>query len=227
MQHKQFVHKPRACKTANSTTLDIIGQIELTIKIKHIETSIIANVATNLITSILLGNDWIDANHVHLFGDQKQLTIPDQHGQSIRIPYMESQCHTYSALLLNEITLPPRSQTLVEIKSSINNANNLIFEPHGNHHSKFIFVPHSLLNIYDNRAKVLLINIQNRQQTLSKNTRIGTISRDMTLSIFATSNSTEAETFINKHFSTSSGSSRNSKQAEKRPATKNNHENVK
>ena len=222
MQHKQFVHKPRACKTANSTSLDIIGQIELTIKIKHIETSIMANVATNLITSILLGNDWIDANHVHLFGDQKQLTIPNQYGQSIQIPYMESQCNTYSALLLNEITLLPRSQTLVEIKSSINNANNLIFERYGNHHSKFIFVPHSLLNIYDNKAKVLLINVQNRQQTLSKNTRIGTISRDMTLSIFATSKLTEVQPLIEKHYSTSLGSSRNLEQVETRSSTKNN-----
>ena len=199
MQHKQFMHKPRVCKAANSTSLDIIGQIELTIKIKHIETSIMANVATNLITSILLGNDWINANHVYLFGDQKQLTIPDQYGKSIRIPYSESQANTYSALLLNQVTLPPRSQTLVEIKSSIDNATNLIFEPHGYHHSKFIFVPHSLVNIYDKKTKVLLINVHDRQQTLSKNTRIGTISRDMTLSIFTTSNSMEAQSPMNEY----------------------------
>ncbi len=220
MQHKQFTYKPRSCRTANSTPLNIIGQIELTIKIKHIETSVIANVATNLITSILLGNDWIDANHIHLYGDQQQLTIPDQHGQSIRIPYVESRCNTYSAHLLDQITLPPRSQTLVEITSTINNANNLIFEPYGSHHSKFIFIPHSLLNVYDNKAKVLLINAQNRQQTLSKNTRTGTISRDMTLSIFATSNATEIQSLTEEDHSSVSKSSRNSKRTESRSSTK-------
>jgi transposase InsO family protein len=212
MQHNKFIFKPRTCRTANSTSLNIIGQIELKIKIKHIETSVVANVATNLITSMLLGNDWIDENHVHLFGDQKQLTIPDQHGQLTRISYIESRCINYPALLVNQITLPPHSQTLVDITSQVDNANNLIFEPYGNHHSKFIFMPHTLLNISDNRAKILLINAQNRQQTLSKHTRIGTITRDITLSIYTTSNPTEIHSVTNKNRQMPSKYSRNPRQ---------------
>ncbi len=110
MQHKKFVSQNRPCRTANSTLLNIIGHIELIIQIKHIETFVVAYVATNLITSILLGNDWIDTNHVYLFGDQKHLTIPDQHGQLTQISYMKPQYINYPALLLNEITLPPHSQ---------------------------------------------------------------------------------------------------------------------
>ena len=92
----------------------------------------------------------------------------------------------YPALLVNQITLPPYSQTLVDVTTQITNAKDLIFEPYGNHISKYIFTPHTLLNINDGKAKILLINGQNRQQTLSKNTRIGTISRDATFSIFTT-----------------------------------------
>ncbi|CAF4226902.1 unnamed protein product, partial [Rotaria sordida] len=142
---------------------------------------------TNLITSILLGNDWINSSHVHLYGDQKKLTIPDQHGQLISIPYVEPTSINYPALLVHEITLLPYSQKLVDITCQVTNANNLIFEPYERHISKFIFIPHTLLNINKNHAKVLLINAQNRQQTLSKNTRIGTVSRDTTFSIYATS----------------------------------------
>jgi hypothetical protein len=58
--HKQFTHKIKECKTANSTPLHIIGQIELEIKLQNVKTYIIANVATNLITKLLLGNDWIN-----------------------------------------------------------------------------------------------------------------------------------------------------------------------
>ncbi|CAF4655189.1 unnamed protein product, partial [Rotaria sp. Silwood1] len=78
IHHHNFSYQTHLCQTANSTPLNIIGQIELEIKIKSIKTYVTAHVTTNLITSILLGNDWINPNHVHLYGDQKKLTIPDQ-----------------------------------------------------------------------------------------------------------------------------------------------------
>ncbi|CAF4674253.1 unnamed protein product, partial [Rotaria sp. Silwood2] len=163
IHHKNFIYNNHTCQTANSTPLNIIGQIKLEIKIKSITTYVVAHVATNLITSILLGNDWIDSNHVHLYGDQKQLTIPDQHDQLISIPYVEPTCINYPALLVQQITLPPYSQKLVDITCQIANANNLIFEPYERHISKFIFMPHTLLNINKNHAQVLLINAQNRK----------------------------------------------------------------
>jgi len=199
IQHNKFIHQTRTCETANLTPLHIIGQIELEIQVLNTKTFVIAYVSTNLITSILLGNDWINSNHVHLYGDQQRLTIPDQHNQLISIPYMIPDCMNYPALLVNQITLPPHSQTLVDIISQINNAKNLIFEPYGNHISKFIFIPHTLLSVNNNRAKVLLINAQNRQQTLSKNTRIGTLLRDVNFSIFSTTNPTKHNLFSNKN----------------------------
>ncbi|CAF1327080.1 unnamed protein product [Rotaria sordida] len=154
IHHKNFIYKNHTCQTANSTSLNIIGQIKLEIKIKSITTYVVACVATNLITSILLGNDWINSNHVHLYGDQKKLTIPDQHDQLISIPYVEPTCINYPALLIRQITLPPYSQQLVDIICQINNAHNLIFEPYERHISKFIFMPHTLLNINKNQAKI-------------------------------------------------------------------------
>jgi transposase InsO family protein len=123
---------------------------------------------------------------VHLFGDQKRLTIPDQHGHPSFIPYVEPTAINYPALLVNQITLPPYSQTLVNVTCQIGHGQNLLFEPYGNHISKFIFMPHSLVDIKENETKVLLINAQNRQHTLSKHTRIGTLCRDATVSIFTT-----------------------------------------
>ncbi|CAF3993418.1 unnamed protein product, partial [Rotaria sordida] len=204
IHHQNFLYQTHLCQTANSTPLNIIGQIKLEIQIKSIKTYVTAHVATNLITSILLGNDWINSNHVHLYGDQKQLTIPDQHDQLISIPYVEPTCINYPALLVHEITLPPYSQKLVDITCQIANTNNLIFEPYERHISKFIFIPHTLLNINKNHAKVLLINAHNRQQTLSKNTRIGTLSRDATFSIYATSQvPTKHNSILNERHQTS------------------------
>ena len=48
-------------------------------------------------------------------------------------------------------------------------------------------------------SKILLINAQDRQRTLSKNIRIGTLSRDVTFSIYTTSQGpTEHVSFLNK-----------------------------
>ncbi|CAF2097323.1 unnamed protein product, partial [Rotaria magnacalcarata] len=171
IQRTNFIYINRICHTANSTVLHIIGQVKLEVKIRCITTYVTAHVSTNLITSILLGNDWINSNHVHLFGDQKQLIVPDQHCQLISILSSNYSSSTF---------------TLVEITCQVNNAHNIIFEPYVRHISKFTFIPHTLLNINNNQAKVLLIDPQNRQQTLSKNTRIGTISRDATYIIYAT-----------------------------------------
>ncbi|CAF4819972.1 unnamed protein product, partial [Rotaria sp. Silwood2] len=107
IHHKNYISKTRTCQTANSTPLNIIGQIKLEIKIKHITNYVIAYVTTNLIISILLGNGWINSNHVHLYGDQQHLTIPDQHHELVSIPYMEPNCINFPALLVHQISLPP------------------------------------------------------------------------------------------------------------------------
>ncbi|CAF5040791.1 unnamed protein product [Rotaria sp. Silwood1] len=196
IHHQNFLHQPQLCQTANSTPLNIIGQIKLEIKIKSIKTYVTAYVATNLITSILLGNDWINPNHIHLYGDQTKLTIPDQRGQLISIPYVEPTSINYPALLVHQVTLPPYSQKLVDITCQINDANNLIFEPYERHTSKFILTPHTLLNINKNQAKILLINAQDRQQTLPQNTRIGALSRHSTYTIYATTQPDKERNFF-------------------------------
>ena len=60
--------------------------------------------ATNLITSIVFGNDWRDLHDVHLYGDQKRLTIPDQHNQLIAVPYITPTCLNNRTLLIHEVT---------------------------------------------------------------------------------------------------------------------------
>ena len=130
IEHKKFICKTRTCQTVNSISLSIIGQIELEIKITHITTIVTVYVATNLITSTLFGNDWINLHDVHLFGDQKRLPIPDPNNQLIAVPYITPTCLNYQAFLIHEATRPPNSQTLVDIICQIRNANNLTFEPY-------------------------------------------------------------------------------------------------
>ena len=178
IHHKKFTYRARQCQTANSTPLRIIGQIEIEIKLRNVKTYVIADVATNLITKLLLGNNWINANHVHLFGDKQHLTIPDNNGQLIQIPYEEHTSLQYPALLANETTIDPYSQILVDVQTQLTNAVNIIFEPNIQFNTRLIFMPHTFLNVSDNMAKILIINAQNSQRTLSKHTKIGTFSQE-------------------------------------------------
>ena len=181
--HSTFIPNIRSCQTANASPLNIIGQLTLEVRIKHIKTNVLVDVATNLVTPMILGNNWIDANHIHLFGDKGHLTIPDDNGQLTSIPYDEPPHINYPALLINHITIPPHSQRLVDVNTQITNEQNVLFEPYGRHISKLIFTPHSLSHITENKTIVLLINTHDRQQTLSQNTRIRTRCRNSTMTI--------------------------------------------
>jgi hypothetical protein len=178
IHHKKFTYKTRQCTTANATPLNIIGQIELEIKVKHVKTYVVADVATNLITNLLLGNNWINEHHVHLFGDQQHLTIPDETGQRLRIPYTEPDHLRYPARLTSQVTLAPRSQVLIEVETQLENATNALFEPMRHHSSELTFIPHTLLNVSNHTTRVLVINAHDRQRTLSKHTKIGTITHE-------------------------------------------------
>ncbi|CAF3210607.1 unnamed protein product, partial [Rotaria sp. Silwood2] len=135
----------------------------------------------------------------------KQLTIPDQRGQLISIPYVKPTFINYPALLVHQITRSLYSEKLLDNTCQITDANNLIFEPYERHISKFIFKPNTLQNINKNQAKVLLINAQNQQRTLSKNTRIGTMSHDATYTIYATTQiSTTQNSILSEHHQSSS-----------------------
>ncbi|CAF5163989.1 unnamed protein product, partial [Rotaria magnacalcarata] len=50
IHHKKFMYKYKSHKSANSTSINIIGEIQLEIKIQGHTTLILADVATNIIT---------------------------------------------------------------------------------------------------------------------------------------------------------------------------------
>jgi hypothetical protein len=92
----------------------------------------------------------------------------------IRIPYEKYINLQYPALLTKQVTLDPYSQTFVEVQTQLTNATNVIFEPNNQYNARLIFMPCTLLNVSNNTAKILIVNAQNNQRTLSKHTKIGT-----------------------------------------------------
>jgi hypothetical protein len=177
--HKNFVYKQKLHKSANCTSIDIIGEIQLEIKIQGYKTLILADVATNLITDLLLGNDWITKNNVIIDSPQQHIFLTDQHYRIVATtPFIKPPDLQLPVLLTDEIILPPYSEKYIDVKltSPTNNITEALFEPAPNLYSKRILLTNAILKVEDNRSQIMIINANDRQRTLSRNTKLGSIS---------------------------------------------------
>ncbi|CAF2035709.1 unnamed protein product [Rotaria magnacalcarata] len=113
--YKTLIRKTIQHLSANCSTLNIIGELQLEININGLKTKVTDDVATNLVTNLILGNDWIQPNNVYILTPEKRIMI--------------------------------RRQAL--------------------------FLANALCNIEDRRIKINIINATNRQQTLSRGTKLG------------------------------------------------------
>ncbi|CAF3945304.1 unnamed protein product [Rotaria sp. Silwood1] len=75
MPHEKLIPKTINHLSANCSTLNIIGEIPLEINVNGIKTTIIADVTTNLVTNLILGSDWIQANNVYILTPEQRLMI--------------------------------------------------------------------------------------------------------------------------------------------------------
>ncbi|CAF1504501.1 unnamed protein product [Adineta ricciae] len=152
------------------------GEIKLEVRIQGHKTTIFADVATNLIIDLLLGNDWITNNNVIIDSPQRCIHITDHH-RRIKATAFFLKPHDLqtSVLLTEDITLPPYSEVYIDINipSPRNVADEIIFEPDPHFYSKQIFPINALLTVENQRSKIMIINGSDQRRTLSRNTKLG------------------------------------------------------
>ncbi|CAF3826812.1 unnamed protein product, partial [Rotaria sp. Silwood1] len=176
---EEFIYKKKLHKSANCSSINIIGEIQLEIKIQGYKTFILADVATNLITDLLLGNDWITTNNVIIDTPQRCIFLTDQKRHILTAAQFVKPSHLQLPVLLaDEITLPPHSEKCIDIKvlSSMTSISEALFEPAAYLYPKQIFLTNALIKLEDNRSQIMIMNANDRQKTLSKNTPLGYIS---------------------------------------------------
>ncbi|CAF1099915.1 unnamed protein product, partial [Didymodactylos carnosus] len=198
------VTKCTSYTSANCTAVDVIGEVELETKINGEKTHVKADVATNLVTQMLLGSDWITKNRVIIDGGKKQIIVPRRSGKAITTPFIEQHEIFYPVLLINQTTMPPFSECIVEASVQMNNSNYALFASTENLDKKGLFTANALLNINNNTTKVLIINANSRQFTLSKNTKLGRISNQVELTVCLTLPSTLSNRKRHDHINQSS-----------------------
>lgn len=179
IHHKKFIYKQKLHKSANCTSIDIIGEIELEIKIQGYKTLILADVAKNLVTDLLLGNDWISVHNVIIDSPQQRIFLTNKYHRIVATtPFIKPPNADLPVLLIDEITLPAYSEQYIDVKVTPNVNNDIegLFEPTARLYSKQILLTNALVRVENNRSRMMIINANDSQRTLSKNTKLGWIS---------------------------------------------------
>jgi hypothetical protein len=138
-----------------------------------------ADVATNLVTNLILGSDWIQANNVYILTPEKRIMIRSR-GKEVSSPFIQPPLLNYPATLINNITLSPFSGLMVEAKVQQDNMADVLFEPNPRLKNKALFIASTLLNIENKKIIISIINATDRQQTLSKGTKLGIATQILT-----------------------------------------------
>ena len=177
IQHNNFRSKPKSYSSANCTLIDIIGDIELEIKINGIDTYVVAAVASTLVVDILLGTDWITRHVTSLNISDHQLTIRDYTGHTTTTSiYNTMNSNHYNVLLINQLTIPPYSDRIVDVNIQIPDQSNVLFEPAMQLYRKSIFVPNAIVHVENHTTKLVIQNTNDHSYTIPRNTCLGIVS---------------------------------------------------
>lgn len=136
-----------------------------------------AAVASNLVTDILLGVDWISRYVVCIHLHQRTVVLQNEFGRRTHTHLATPPEHSsLPVTLVQPVTLLPFSESAVNIHVGRSRSSTLLFEPSFLSAQPSLHVSPSLLRIAENRSKLILLNTSNRPVTLPQHTHLGVAS---------------------------------------------------
>ncbi|CAF3324288.1 unnamed protein product [Rotaria socialis] len=157
-----------------NTTVDIVGEVEIYIKIGHIETRITALISKSLSTLCILGQDWIRKYAVDICQSTELIIIHTSRSSATIRMDNNMDKHNFDLKLINTIILQPQHETIVRLKSPISSSTNVVFHPNRNlQYTKLIAIPNALLSIQNYETYVTIANPTNKICRIPIHTNIG------------------------------------------------------
>lgn len=92
-----FRSTKKSLSSANNSTIDIIGEVELNIRINGLSTRVLASVSSNLVSHLLLGVDWINRYVVSIHPCKRTLIVQNAFGRYSTIPLVTPPLTTDSS----------------------------------------------------------------------------------------------------------------------------------
>ncbi|CAF4566315.1 unnamed protein product, partial [Didymodactylos carnosus] len=160
--------------TATNTAIHTTGTVDLIVDIGSFRTYVTAEVSTNLVTNVLLGNDWIQKNKINIDGADRRVYVK---GTSISLKFEDPEYIQYPVLLIDQAIIRPGEEKLIDVGVQVEKSDNMIFEPsHKFQGIEHLYAASTLLAVKHFSTKVLVMNADDRPHILSRNTVIGRIS---------------------------------------------------
>ncbi|CAF1209552.1 unnamed protein product [Didymodactylos carnosus] len=158
----------------NSSPLNILGEINLTIHVNDILTPLAAQVVKKLNFYFILGVNWFIQTGARIEYDRHQVSIHSYHGRSV-IPFNKNINHlALDVKLLNTITLPPREASVVQGRTDISSADAVYFDPDSDYLTcKLIQIALAMLKVPSYCTFLKILNTSDFPRTLYKNAIIG------------------------------------------------------
>ena len=145
--HNTFEPSQNSYISANCTTSNIIGKVQLEIKINGLSTFVTASVASSLVTDVLVGTDWLNQYVLCLDISTRRLTLQDNTGQITTTSLIQSNNTSCCTVRLpNQITIPQYSESIITATVHLPNSSNLLFEPSSSFNQKATVLPTALIH---------------------------------------------------------------------------------
>ena len=120
----------KSYSSANCSAIEIIGEVELNIEINGLSTMVVAAIASNLVTDILLGVDWISRYVVSIHLRQRTVIIQNKSGRYATAYLAAPPEHPSSPVtVVHQVTLLPFSDSAVDVHVRHGRSSSLLFEP--------------------------------------------------------------------------------------------------
>ncbi|CAF4449982.1 unnamed protein product, partial [Didymodactylos carnosus] len=156
-----------------SSYLNVIGTVELQIKVDKMITTIEVVVVKSLITDCIIGGDYIKKYALQIDAGKESVTIK-KGNQLVTMP-MEKQIDSLKVpiRLTKSVRIPPREEMNVHVCACLSAAN-VVFKPSYNFKEQIpVFMPNSLLEMKQHHAVLSVHNPTNYPCTLNKWTILG------------------------------------------------------
>jgi len=175
--HRPYIkYQKNIYRTANNSELRTIGLVKLKINIKNIPTFILAEVAIDLCTSLVLGNDWIRQNGIDII-TTKQCIRKRRGLYVVTVPFSTYDQETYTVSSIHHIHILPEQEMMIPVRVRIKNADTVVFTPSENIIAKKgILIPHALLKIEGGLTWITIMNANESSQYLNTKMILGTVS---------------------------------------------------
>ena len=153
--HTSIVHRLRNISITNikqrftladgNTNINIIGRVNLKLRIGQITTNISAFISKSLSHPCILGQDWLHKYAVDICQSTKQITIHTVNS-TVTVPMdVRIEQHQFALKTTVAVIIPPQHERIVELQSPISSSPQVIFHPNRSLQShNLLAIPHAL-----------------------------------------------------------------------------------